>query len=369
MKKGKKILISGYYGFRNSGDDAILKAIINEFKKIDDTLEITVLSKDPQSTQEIYNIRAVNRFSIFSVYKEIKNSDLLISGGGSLIQDITSTKSILYYLSLLKLAKHKKKPVMVYANGIGPINKRLNKILSKKILNKVDVITLRDFDSLNTLNKLNVNNENIHVTADPVYALKEENEDRINEILNLEGIDMSKETIGLAVRSWKNDEHNIKEFAKAIDYINENYDVNILLVPMHYPSDYEFSVEIKKHTKSKCFILKNEYSVEEIMGIIKRLELIIAMRLHSLIYAATQTTPMIAVVYDPKVDGFMNNIGLEHKIDIQSFKYDELADIFDKAYTKRKETRAHLKEHKEEYRKKSHANVELAMSLLKRGRQ
>ncbi|WP_066495986.1 polysaccharide pyruvyl transferase CsaB [Abyssisolibacter fermentans] len=364
MNKGKKILISGYYGFKNSGDDAILKAIVNEFKKIDNTLELTVLSKDPQNTTELYGIRAVDRFSINSIFREIKNSDLLISGGGSLIQDITSTKSILYYLSLLKLAKLMNKPVMVYANGIGPIIKGVNRMLSKNVLNTVDMITLRDYDSLNTLKDLNVKNNNIHVTADPVYALKEVDDNRINQILKLEGIDRSKKIIGLSLRKWKN-YNNAEEFAKTVDYINDNYDVEVLLIPMHFPIDLSFCKDIKNHTKTKCYILEHEYSVEEIMGIIKKLELIIAMRLHSLIYAATQTTPMIAVAYDPKVEGFMNNIGLTYKIDIQNMNYTELAALFDDVWNNKKEIRCQLEKHREEFRKKSHMNVEFAMSLLK----
>lgn len=365
MNEGKKILISGYYGFRNSGDDAILKAIINEFNKVDEKVTLTALSNDPKSTEEIYGIRAVNRFNIAQIYRELKENDLLISGGGSLIQDVTSTKSIFYYLSLLTMAERMKKPVMVYANGIGPVNKKFNKLIAKKVLNKVDIITLRDYNSLKTLEDLHVKNQNVHVTADPVYALKEVSNEKIDKILENEGVNADSKMVGLCVRKWKNDEENILEFAKIIDAITEKYGVKVLLIPMHYPQDYEYSKKILEHVTKECSILDKEYAVEEIMGIIKRLELIIAMRLHSLIYAATQTTPMFAVVYDPKVDGFMNNIGLEYKINIEELKCDKLLKMFDDEWNNRHEIREKLETHKKEYKERSYMNTKLAMSLLK----
>ncbi len=157
MGADKKILISGYYGFDNSGDDAILKAIVKDIKRIGgEDVRIIALSNNPSCTEEIYGIEAVNRFGIKGVVKAIKDCDLFISGGGSLLQDVTSTRSLLYYITLMKLAKLYKKPVMVYANGIGPINRSINRVLTRNILNKVDLITLRDEDSKIFLEELGV---------------------------------------------------------------------------------------------------------------------------------------------------------------------------------------------------------------------
>src|SRR5690606_34850383 len=100
----KKILISGYYGFDNSGDDAILKAMVEDLKENDNSIEITALSRNPTFTEKIYNIRAVNRFKIRDVMRAIEDCNLFISGGGSLLQDVTSTRSLLYYLSLMEVA-------------------------------------------------------------------------------------------------------------------------------------------------------------------------------------------------------------------------------------------------------------------------
>ncbi|NLL81384.1 MAG: polysaccharide pyruvyl transferase CsaB, partial [Tissierellia bacterium] len=133
----KSILMSGYYGFDNSGDDAILKAIVKDLREIDKDLDITVLSNNPKKTEDMYPVKAVNRFNFRDVVFSIKKCSLFISGGGSLLQDVTSTRSLLYYLTVMSLAKIMNKKVMVYANGIGPINKKTNRMITKKVLNKV----------------------------------------------------------------------------------------------------------------------------------------------------------------------------------------------------------------------------------------
>ena len=117
-----KILISGYYGFNNIGDESILKAVIDNLYEKLDGIEVTVLSRDPGSTAEKYGVRSKNRKSAMAILSEIKRCDLLISGGGSLLQDVTSGRSIIYYLMIIKAALVMGKKVFIYSQGIGPIN-------------------------------------------------------------------------------------------------------------------------------------------------------------------------------------------------------------------------------------------------------
>ena len=201
MNIKKKVVISGYYGFNNSGDNAILKAIVKELRKADSSLEITVLSKNPSETEQVYKINAVNRFKPIEIIKAIKGCDLFISGGGSLLQDVTSTRSILYYLGLMRIAKFFRKPVMVYANGIGPINRRINRLWTKNILNKVDFITLRDENSRIFLEELEVTNKRIKVTADPVFTLEASQDSVVDNIFKTERIPQDKPLVGVSIRS------------------------------------------------------------------------------------------------------------------------------------------------------------------------
>jgi polysaccharide pyruvyl transferase CsaB len=365
MKQRKRVIISGYYGFNNSGDDAILKAIVKDLKNGCKDIDITVFSNNPQSTEEIYGIKAVNRLNIISVIKGIYKSDMLISGGGSLLQDITSTRSIIYYLAVMKIAKLFKKPVMVYANGIGPINKKLNRVLTRKILNKVDLITLRDFNSEKTLDEIEVKN-NIYVTADPVFTLEPSDKERVNDILVKEGIPTDKPLVGISVRNWKNSDKLKKVVSEAIDYIINNYDARVVLIPMHYPEDLEISNEIaSRASQADCHVLQDNYSVEDIMGIINKLELIIAMRLHSLIYAATQAIPMIGLVYDPKVNGLLELIGVDSKCDVDKLELVELCTTIEKTWNNKENIKEELYKVREQLKKKALNNIEMALHILK----
>ena len=98
----KKAVISGYYGFDNFGDEAILNVLVSNLKK--NEIEVCVISKNPQKTSKKLDIKSVYTFSILSILKSIKSSDVLISGGGSLLQDVTSLKSLFYYLFIIFIA-------------------------------------------------------------------------------------------------------------------------------------------------------------------------------------------------------------------------------------------------------------------------
>lgn len=368
MNINKRVLLSGYYGFDNSGDDAILKAIVKDLKMQDKDIDITVLSKDPEKTMENYNVNAVKRFNLKEVFNAIKSTSLLISGGGSLLQDVTSTRSLWYYLMIMYLSKFHKKKIMVYANGIGPINKKFNRNLAKNILNKVDLITLRDQDSKRYLEDMGVKNDKIFVTADPVFTLDPSKEERIKEIFTDEGIPLNRKYIGISIRKWKDTENLGDVISKVIDYLLDKYDIGIILIPMHHPEDLEISLNVQNRVEGKdCYTLEDKYSVEDIMGVIKGLDLIIAMRLHSLIYAATQEVPMVGIVYDPKVEGILKSFDIGYMCPADDLDFEDCIYNVDAVWENREEIRQRLKKQDEKFIEKALSNVRMALELLEAG--
>lgn len=367
MKTNYHLLISGYYGFDNSGDDAILKAMIKDIKSRDEKLNIKVLSNNPIRTKEIYNVESVNRFNYREVIHAMRETDLFISGGGSLLQDVTSTRSILYYLSLMVLALILRKPIMVYANGIGPINRKFNRVLTRFILNKVKIITLRDEGSKEYIRELNVRNKNVHVTADPVFTLEAADDNRINEIFKVESIPTDKKMIGVAIRHWKDDEKLIKAVAETVERISEDYNVNVVLVPMHYPEDLKISNSLRDLVKTEnCYVLQNKYPVEEIMGIIKGMDIIIGMRLHTLIYAATQEVPMVGLVYDPKIEGFLKEMDISSWIKVDSMDDSNLYKLFQETWNNKVELRKSISIKHEKFRELARMNIDKVFEYLGR---
>ena len=167
-----KYLVSGYIGFDNFGDEVI--AHILSSKLINDGAEkVTFISSNPTKTSEIHGVSAC---SMLGFLPSLIESDVLISGGGSLLQDVTSLKSLLYYLFVIYSALILGKRVEIFAQGIGPINSKIGQFLTKQALRKVNKITVRDINSKNLLRSWDIESELVN---DPVLDLKLEQRHKI----------------------------------------------------------------------------------------------------------------------------------------------------------------------------------------------
>lgn len=191
-----RIAVSGYYGFKNAGDDAILMALVTTLRALAPGVEITVFSNSPAETRQLYGVRAVNRWNPFRVIWALLHSDLLLSGGGGLLQDVTGggVRSICYYLMVVLLALVVGKPVVYYAQGVGPILTRFGRWLTRVISNRVDLITVRDQDSREDLLAMGVSRPPLVVTADPVLALSPSQLGAVNGAELLETLRRMEET-------------------------------------------------------------------------------------------------------------------------------------------------------------------------------
>ena len=172
-----RFLLSGYYGYDNAGDEAVLAAILAHISAQAPGSEFVATSGAPEVTTKLhagadYGLRCVARDDFAGLWREIKQCDVFISGGGSLLQDVTSLRNIVYYTGLMRLAQLARKPVMVYAQGIGPLKRPLSQKLTRIALQHKNtrIIAVRDPDSKALLEKIGVR-KNIEVTADPVWAL------------------------------------------------------------------------------------------------------------------------------------------------------------------------------------------------------
>lgn len=303
-----KILISGYYGFANAGDEAMLTAIVDSLRAKDKNVDLTVISGNPKATGEKHKVKAVHRFSMGEVFSAMQETDLLLSGGGSLLQDVTSTKSLFYYLSILALGKILGKKVVIYAQGIGPINGSFARSITGFICSKADLITVRDDGSLEELKNMGIPLDKIHVTSDAVFALPKAEEKLGVELLSKYNLG-DKPLIGLALRHWQGEEHFTREFAKTAQSLVEKYDAQLVFIPLQFPQDAQISETVKSlmgEAAASALILDKSLTAAEYIALISRLKLLIGMRLHALVFAALNNVPFLAVSYDPKVDRFVN---------------------------------------------------------------
>ncbi len=314
------LLVSGYYGFGNIGDEAVLQAIVKGLK---DT-RITVLSANPELTSRQHKVRAINRNNPFKFILELLKTNLFISGGGTLFQNATSSRSLIYYLGQILLAKLLFKKVMVFAQGFGPLKGRGYQKLTCWILNKVNLITLRDQDSYNELHKLGINKPKIEVTADPTFTLPAPDKSIGRKILKIEGVPEGKKLVGIAVRDIKGKQIN-PNLAEVIDWLSRNHDYLPVFLLFKSPADMEPTAQALKHLKTDSKVIFRQSTPDEMLAIIANLDLLIGMRLHSLIFACINAVPMLGLSYDPKVEAFMKEIDqpfvrLDNDFDVEKVK-------------------------------------------------
>jgi len=315
----KSVVLSGYYGFHNLGDDAILDAIAREIRAMPDPPRLTVLSNAPEETRREYGVDAVYRFSPLAVYRAIRRCDCFISGGGSLLQDETSAKSLLYYVSLIRAAQLHKKPVMIFANGIGPIRRPAGQRMVRRCLDRADCITLREGSSYEALQAIGVTNPNIRVTADPVFRIDGIPQDEARALLAKAGVpEGRKRLIGVSLRPARGLEEHLDALALFCDKIAQQFGAAVVFLDMQDPCDGQISrrVEAKMSTPVCRFASRN---AAEMMGVIRCMDAVVSMRLHTLIFSAKQRVPLLGIVYDPKVSAYLQMLDMPSAGAIESF--------------------------------------------------
>jgi polysaccharide pyruvyl transferase CsaB len=327
----KNIFVFGYYGFDNAGDEIIIKEIVDSFKK--PGIEFFVLTYNFKRTKERLGENPVSRDKYLDIIKSIKKSDLVIGGGGSLIQDVTSSKSLYYYLGLIALSKIFGKKVLFLFSGFGPVTGSFNKSLTKFILNKVDYIVLRDEMSEKFLEDLGIKVP--YITAGDAAFLANDigSKQRVSENNN-------EKIVGISLRRWCADDLVINEMKKTIDFLLEK-GYRVKLIPMKFPDDYEFIKKLDILDKKEVSIVDNYLEFDSLCGEIEECRFLIGMRLHSLILSALVNKPMVGISYDPKIDGFLNSVNQINHGPVESISFQKM-----------KKDIELLEENYEEYKKK-----------------
>lgn len=362
-----KIVVSGYYGFNNAGDEAMLTAIVESLRKEEPEVDLTVISGNPTETKAKYNVDSIYRFDAPKIIKALKQTDLLLSGGGSLLQDVTSKKSLLYYLTIIATAKHFGKKVMFFAQGIGPIRNKFMRFLTKWVCRKADLITVRDEESKSELARLGIKEEQVLVTADAVLSLEPVSRFKGMDLLCKAGVDLNKPLIGVSVRHWTDDKTCLQELGKALHRLGEEKNAQVVLLPLQNPADIsvcdDLSFYIPDITNSKVILMHDKYTTEEFLSIIANFKILVGMRLHALVFAAVMQVPFLAVSYDPKVDAFVHAVGGVLAGTITSLQEE---DVVREAKRVWDDSLEEQKERLEALNRLSHSNVEKAFVLLKR---
>ena len=311
-KKGRRdgALVCGAYGRGNAGDDAILEAIVTELRQIDPDLPIWVLSRNPDDTRLTYRVNSIYTFAFPRFLWRMRKTHLYINGGGSLMQDVTSHRSLWFYLFTISWAKRLGNQVMMYGCGIGPIHSPANRRRASRVLQKsVDAITLRDTHSAEELEDMGVTKPQVILSADPTVILPAAPAQVVDGILESQGIDPHGRYIGFALRPWPGFEAKAAVFGAAADYAYETYGLTPVFLPIERRLDVGAAQLAAQHMKAPHYILSQTGRSDHTIGLFARMQAVVSMRLHALVFSAGQGVPLVGVVYDQKISSFLSYIG------------------------------------------------------------
>lgn len=291
-----KIVVSGYIGFDNFGDECLLNVLLQNLKE--QSTQITVITSNPKKTAFEHGVKTVKTFNILGIILTLIKTDILVSGGGSLLQDKTSLKSLIYYLFVILCAKLFRKKIIIYSQGIGPINNTLARFITKLALKNCDVLTVRDEKSLFLLRGWGINN--VDLESDAVYNLKIPKYEPQNRV-------------GIQLRAWKYLPASfIDELVAQV--ISNFSDREILLFSFQDELDYEIckNFQAKLALKApyiKSQIIQNNYT-NNIIDNFKTLEYLIAMRFHACLLATKFGIKTLAINYDEKVEKLAKSVNM-----------------------------------------------------------
>ena len=333
-----RVVISGYYGFRNSGDEAVLKSILTaleaEAAAAGIAIRPVVLSADPAWTSAMYGVESAHRMQPGELLKAIRGCDGLISGGGSLLQDATGAGSIPYYTGIVKLAQWLGKPTFVYAQGIGPVNRGWMGPLIRSAMTRSVYVSVRDEGSAALLRRLGVKGR-IDVVPDPVMGLPLPAADAAEAGAGsgagsaTAGVTPGAHAaagaggrggvpvLGVALRRWRSDGADLGRAAEALAALAKRRAVRLRFLPFHTPDDAEASSAVMERLGAlgvgagTMELAQPGDDPQRMLLEVSRCDAMFGMRLHALIYAANREVPMLGLSYDPKIDSFLQRLGLE----------------------------------------------------------
>ncbi len=299
-----RILVFGYYGCGNLGDETNLRQLLDWIREIEPEIQLTVISARPEQTVRDHQVVSIGKFNLFGIVRALRQTDRLIGGSGNLFQDLSSLRSLLYYSALIILAGIYRVKVFLYSQGVGPVRSATGRQITKWAMSQVQLITIRDRFSQYILEGLKVSKPKIYLTADPLFdrePLPAEEVRRYWNDLN----NSQKPKVGLIIREYR--------------FINRRL-WNLLLEPLPAASaeyyllaiqdnDLQLIRELAGRFRIKALpVPKDWWTLQQAVG---GFDLVISARFHGLVAARVQGIHCLGLAADLKIEAFCR----EHEIE------------------------------------------------------
>jgi polysaccharide pyruvyl transferase CsaB len=332
---GSRIVLSGSYGTRNVGDEAILTVLVNELSARG--VDVDVLTFTPEATAARQPAANVVRSGVLrgslATFKAIRNADALVVGGGGILQDATSLRNLLFHASRPIMAAIADTPIVVSGVGVGPLKYALSRRLTRWLCNGATSIDVRDERSADLLRTLRVPADKIISGADFAHLLPSNNRDAMSSSGRTvfeslaEAKGQGRRLIGLSLRPpvgsrsrrsmlSDSDRADIEKMARIADRIIDDHDARIVFVSMYAAQDDPIAELLAGAMQHRDGVLPVSGGLppETIKAVIAELDLMIGTRLHTLIFAASENVPFVALAYDDKVAAYAEALGLTDQV-------------------------------------------------------
>lgn len=291
-----RAVLCGYYGKGNGGDEALLASLL---QMLPESVTPLVLSGNPAETQARYGVAACDRMSPRAVLQALRQSDLFIWGGGSLIQDATSIVSPLYYAGLMGLAQAMGLRTVAWAQGIGPLKQPFTRWLAHQAFRSCSAISVRDSGSAALVARWNLP---FWQAPDPVWALQ------ADPVPELEALPAPRIAVSLRPHPLLTPDL-LEAIAQALGHLQADTGASILLIPFQPVQDRAIAEAIQPRLSGPSQILQIAHP-QQLKGVFQSVNMAISMRYHGLIMAAAEGCRCFAISYDPKVDALMDELRL-----------------------------------------------------------
>ena len=381
IEQQQTILISGYYGFGNTGDEAVLAAMISDLQSACPGVDICVISGDPAETQKQHQVKAVPIDDLQTMVSEVKRSDLAIIGGGGLFHDYWGVDlsailtdqhhGLALYSSLALLTGLLNKPLMIYGVGVGPLQTEQGKQITRAVFETARTATVRDHESKVVLCDLGLDPDKITVTADPSFRWLARNHHspvspQISAPEPYLGIALRNWNLGPASHAWEG------QVADAVDDYLELYEGSVVFIPFQVgedrlSNDLEIANRIHRQLRNRerAVVLNPDLSPGAISSVISACDVLLGMRLHSIIFAALNEVPVVGLGYDPKIFRTMRQLGIEeYALPLEQLNRQVLLARLEKAVRNAPGLREQLGAQKEGLKTRAWVNTQEAVRLL-----
>ncbi len=383
-----RIVLCGYYGFGNAGDELILDAILRDLATRRPGLAVTVVSGDPAATKADHGVDAVDWRDVPAIAARVRAADLVIVGGGGLFQEYAGVDpdslftdrhyAISFYAEPAILGALCGRRVMLWAVGVGPLASEHGRRLVRAACDAAAIVTLRDEESARLVASLGVETSRLRVTADPVWALPAGDAAAADATLAREAPAGEGPLVAVALRHWDVGVASYfweKEVAAGLDAFLAANDARLLFVPFQRLSravenDAAVAERVRARLRhaDRAAVLPGDRGPSALAALVGRCDLVVGMRLHALVVATASGVPGVALSYDPKVDLAMAQVGAERfVVPLRDVEAATLARRMEEALAGRAAGAAALRERVRQLGALARSTADAAVELLESG--